>query len=313
MCSFESVQSRACYIPHNYLGLDESLSTRESSQVLVVQLPLEATTTYRAGTKEGPAAIIRASRNVELYDDELDLEPYLVGIHTLPEVDLPLHDLRTTHAEIEAIVGAIASEQRFPVILGGEHSVSVGAVRAFRQFFPDLSVLQMDAHADLRDSYSGTPFSHACAARRIIESCPLVQVGVRSYSREEADFLAAGQKDRLWSMERIRTSLNWAEQIVSALSQNVYVTMDLDVLDPSEMPSVGTPEPGGLHWREVLGVLRKVASSRNVVGIDLVELCPMPENIAPDFLAAKLAYKAIAYKFERSLRAKRGGHSIEVQ
>lgn len=289
------------HVPHNFLGLDEINSSRETSRVAVIQIPFEATTTYKAGTKDGPAAIVRASRNVELYDDELGQEPYLVGIHTLPEVDLPLHDLGYALAGVEAVVRQVIQERKFPVILGGEHSISLGAVKAAKAAFPDLSVLQLDAHADLRDSYSSTPFSHACAARRIIEHCSLVQVGVRSYSREEAMFLEQGQKEHLWSMERIRATANWQEEATSSLSASVYITIDLDVFDPSEMPAVGTPEPGGLRWRDVLGILRTVTKRRNVVGIDLVELCPIPGYIAPDFLAAKLAYKAVAYRFETSL------------
>lgn len=290
-------------LPHNFLGLDEATSSRESSRVLVVQVPFEATTTYRSGTREGPSAIVRASRNVELYDEELGVEPHLVGIHTLPELDLPLRDLEDSQQQIEAVIGEIVAEGKFPVALGGEHSISIGAVKALRSAFPDLSVLQLDAHADLRDTYSGTPLSHACVARRILESCALVQVGIRSYSQEEAKFLETGQKQNLWSVEQARSSGNWLEQAISKLSPNVYVTLDLDVFDPSEMPAVGTPEPGGFHWHEVLDILRLVMQERNVVGIDLVELCPIPGNIAPDYLAARLAYKAIAYKFRRALCA----------
>lgn len=294
-------------LPHNFLGLDERASSPVTCRVVVAQIPFEATTTYRTGTREGPSAIVRASRNVELYDEELGIEPYAVGIHTLPELDLPLHDLRSSHAQIEALIGALVAENKFPVILGGEHSISVGAVKAMRSTFPDLTVLQLDAHADLRDTYSGTPFSHACTARRILESCPLIQVGVRSYSREEADFLERGQKANLWSVQRLRSCGNASEDIVSRLGPNVYVTVDLDVLDPSEMPAVGTPEPGGLHWHEVLSILRGVMRDRNVVGIDFVELCPVPGNVAPDYLVARLAYKAIAYKFQGALQRETPG------
>ncbi len=294
-------------VPHNFLGLDETAASRESARVVVVQLPFEATTTYRTGAKEGPSALIRASRNVELYDDELDLEPYRVGIHTLPEADLPLHDLRSTHDQIEALIRTLIDEDKFPVILGGEHSISLGAARAFTSAFPDLNVLQLDAHADLRDSYNGTPFSHACVARRIYEICPLFQAGIRSYSREEADFLGQGQGERLWSMERIRANTNWLEDLLSNLGPNVYVTVDLDVFDPSEMPAVGTPEPGGLRWYDVVNILRRVAAATNIVGIDLVELCPIPGNVAPDFMAAKLIHKSIGYKFEQMLRTETSG------
>lgn len=325
----------------NFGGLDPANSTYESSHVVFLPIPFEATTTYRAGTREGPGAILRASRAMELYDEELDVEPYLLGLHTMEEVELSRLSFETAHRQVEELVRELLAAGKFPVLLGGEHSLSLGAVRACKAAYPDLSVVQLDAHADLRDTYEDTRYSHACIARRIVEICPLVQVGIRSMSREEADFLAGGDPWKGESSVRAgtrRDNVVFAKEIVaggagtlprktrnarkhfskdiiadaaplalplSRLSHNVYVTIDLDVFDPSEMPAVGTPEPGGLSWFEVLCILRQVASNANVVGFDVVELCPLAGNIAPDFLAAKLIYKMLAYRFADTLRGAR--------
>ena len=289
-------------VPLNFGGLDPEFSAYETSRVVLLPIPFEATTTYRPGTRDGPGAILRASRGLELYDEELDVEPYLLGLHTMDELELSRSSLEIAHRQVEELVLQMLEDGRFPVLLGGEHSLSLGAVRASQKVFPDLSVVQLDAHADLRHTYNDTPYSHACIARRIMEICPLVQAGIRSLSREEADFLATGHRENVIFAAEIVSGTRPFAQLLPELASNVYVTVDLDVFDPSEMPAVGTPEPGGLSWFQVLDILRQIARSANVVGLDVVELCPLPGNIAPDFLAAKLVYKMLAYCFGDRLR-----------
>ena len=274
----------------NFLGLPKQFSERTNSPFIVLPIPYELTTTYLQGTSHGPGAIIKASQQVELYDEELDVEAYRKGIHTAPALKLK----RSPERAMEAIcqeISTILSEGKFPIALGGEHTLSVGAIRAFADRYHDLSILQLDAHADLRDEYEGSKFNHACTMRRILEHAPAVQVGIRSLSLEEADYIRE-MNLRLFSSRRIQDSRPW-DEITSALSDHVYVTIDLDVFDPAVMPSVGTPEPGGLGWYDVLDLLRTVARETTIVGFDVVELCPQPGNIAPDFFAARLIYKII--------------------
>lgn len=203
---------------------------------------------------------------------------------------------------VRSVVSSILGSGRVPVLLGGEHSVTLGMVQALLEKYPDLSVLQLDAHADMRDTYQDTPFNHACVARRISELCPIVQVGIRSLSVEEAQFLKAEAKAGKKAKSRIKThyatevfrGISW-NKVVRGLTDNICITVDLDVFDPSIMPATGTPEPGGLSWYDALDVLRAAISAKRVVGFDVVELCPLPGNIAPDFLAAKLVYKMMGY------------------
>ena len=287
----------------------------------VLSVPYDRTATYVKGASKGPAAIIEASAQVELYDEELETEPWKHGVETLPPLDVG--DL-TPEAMVEAVEGAVgevvsisSSGDSTPVLLGGEHSVTIGAVRALKKRYPELSVLQLDAHADLRDSYQGSRFNHACVGRRIIELCPLVQAGVRSLSAREAEFLSGrghGQdhgkgrsqnsvktffaKDLLSGPEDKGRFNKAVEDIAASLSGEVYITIDIDCLDPSVMPATGTPEPGGLSWYEVLGILRAATKGRKgkkVVGFDLVELSPIEGMVAPDFLASRLVYRLMGY------------------
>jgi agmatinase len=180
------------------------------------------------------------------------------------------------------------------VLLGGEHSISLGLVRALKNTIPDLGVLQLDAHADLRDSYQGSVFNHACVARRIQELCPLVQAGIRSISQEEWTFLQDSGVTSFFARDMCARD-EWMSKLIEKLPQKIYITIDLDVLDPSQMPAVGTPEPGGMFWYELLHLLRLVSAQRQIAGFDIVELCPLPGNPGPDFLAAKLCYKLLGY------------------
>jgi len=280
-------------------GLEPQLSSFEKSRVLIWPVPFEKTVSYGHGAKEGPAAIIEASRYMELYDEELGGENANIGIHTLPAIDGDREPEEMMLAlRLEA--GKLLQSGKFICMLGGEHSISPPVVAAFRDAFPKLSVLQIDAHADLRDSYEGTKHSHACAMRRILEVCPAVQVGIRSLSAEEASVISR-LPTQIFFAKDIVGQTGWADRAVDALTEDVYLTIDIDGLDPSLVPSTGTPEPGGLMWYETLGFLRTLAAKRRVVGMDLVELSGSSTSNVSSFLAAKLIYKTLGYVFRQQV------------
>jgi agmatinase len=284
-------------LPFTYGGLLPGESAFEQAQVVILPIPYEQTTTYGTGTKEGPHALIAASRHMELYDEELDYEVYRVGIHTLRELETNASGPKAMMDRITEVAGDLLQRGKFVVGLGGEHTISFGLVRAVAERFPGLSVLQFDAHADLRDGYQGTPYNHASVLRRISELVPTVQVGIRSLSREEARWIRE-HGARLFYASEVVGSPPIAAAISEALTDHVYITICLDGLDPSIMPAVGTPEPGGLGWYDVLRIVRRVAETRHIVGFDVVELFPIPGNFAPDFLAAKLVYKVLGYRYK---------------
>jgi len=278
----------------NFGGVDPAFSSFEKATFVVVPVPYDLTSTYQPGSRNGPLAILGASHHIEFYDEELGKETYIAGIHTLPplEVDArgPAEMVKTIHQKILEII----SSGKTTVILGGEHSVSLGAVWAMREKYPEISVLQLDAHADLRDSYQGSPYSHACVGRRILELCPLIQVGIRSMSAEEASFMAKN-KVKAFSADFILKESHWWETICENLHGDVYITIDLDVLDPAIMPSTCTPEPGGIYWKDILRLVRETANRCRIRGFDVVELAPIAGMVAPDFLAAKLIYRIMGY------------------
>ncbi|HYP13394.1 MAG TPA: agmatinase [Bryobacteraceae bacterium] len=284
-----------------YGGLDIQSTGFETSKALIWPVPFEKTVSYGRGTSEGPAAIIEASRYMELYDEELDAEPASIGIHTLPPIATDLEP-EAMMAALEHEAGRLLHTKKFLCALGGEHSITPPLVRATHRQFPNLSVLQIDAHADLRESYEGTPLSHASAMRRVLEVCPAVQVGIRSLSIEEAR-ASPTLPTKVFYAKDICGKTDWYERAVESLTQDVYLTIDVDGLDPSIVPSTGTPEPGGLSWYEVLTLLRTVCARRNVVGMDLVELCGCGTSNAPAFLASKLVYKTLGYVFRHQLEA----------
>jgi agmatinase len=261
--------------------------------IVIVPVPYDATSSWLKGADKGPAAILDASATVENYDIESDSEAYKVGIFT----DKPVTESRTPEKMVAAVEKRITghlSAGKFPIVLGGEHSVSIGAIFAQAKKYKKVTILQLDAHADLRDEYHGSKFSHACVMARAQDLCKTVQVGIRSMDASEK---TRAKKSSVFYAEKIRGKRNWIANVVSLLKGNVYVTIDLDVFDPSIMPSTGTPEPGGLLWYETLDLLRQVFRKTNVTGFDVVEMCPNKTNKAPDFLAAKLIYKLICYKF----------------
>lgn len=283
-----------------FLGLEEEYSSFKKSKVVITQAPYDGTATYIKGTRSGPAAIIASSAYLERYDDELNLETFKIGIYTADA--LPVENM-TAEDMIEKVCSAtqeVLKAGKFPVMLGGEHSVSIGAVKALSQAVQNLSVLQLDAHYDLRNEYFGSRFNHGCVARRISEICPVVEVGTRSMSKEEKDFLAAqGDAGRVKaiSVYDILEMPMWKDVVSKNLTENVYITIDMDVFDLSLVPAVGTPEPGGIGWYEVLDLLKEVSKDKKIVGFDVVELCPIKGQIASDFLAAKLAYRLLGYVF----------------
>ncbi len=280
------------YPPHTFAAIPPQDAVRETSQVVLLPVPYDSTTDYKSGTREGPQAIIDASQYLELYDAELDKEIYHVGIHTLPPLKPVMSGPEHMIERVYQAAAPLLAQDKLPVMLGGEHSLTLGVVRALVERHPKLSVLQLDAHADLRDEYLGTKYSHACVMRRVWELCPIVPVGIRSLSLEEHQFIKQQELKLVYAEDYAPDSI---PQLISRLSPQVYVTIDLDVLDPSIMSAVGTPEPGGLSWHQVSSLLHHVARERHIVGFDLVELCPKEGPTSCAFLAAKLAYKMIGY------------------
>jgi agmatinase len=279
---------------HNFLGIPSDFSEYEKSKFVILPVPYEQTTTYQKGTKKGPEAIIHASHEVETFDEELKFEPYRTGICTLKLLEINSVEPTVMLEKVRQATQQLISKEKKVVMLGGEHTISIGVVKAFKEKYPGLSVLQMDAHADLRDSYQENKFSHACVMRRVAEISPFVGVGVRNLSVEEHAFMQENKADIFFAQE-MKDNRRWKEQVLERLGPDVYLTFDLDVLDPSIMPAVGTPEPGGLLWYETLEFLKELIEEKNIVGCDMVELCPIPGMVAPDFLAAKLVYKIIGY------------------
>lgn len=276
-----------------FAGIPEEYAQEASAEIVLIPVPYDGTSTYGKGADKGPDAIFDAAENMELYDIETNSEVYKEGIFIAPTVT----EDSSPEAMCDAVEAAIASyigKGKFVTMLGGEHSVSIGAIQAFRKRYSDLSVLQIDAHSDLRPSYNGSECNHACALHRASKETNLVQVGIRSMDTVELPFL---NKEKLFTSYRVRSEQDWQDNVVKQLGRNVYITIDLDAFDPSIMPSTGTPEPGGLLWNETLDLLKKVVKHCNVVGFDIVELAPIEDFHGPDFLAAKLYYKILSYKF----------------
>jgi len=280
-------------------GIEPVFTSYREATFVVLPVPYDLTSTYHSGSRRGPGAIIEASCNMELYDEELQKETYRSGIHTLPPIEA---DARGPAEMVESVrrnLAGIVADGKIPVMLGGEHSISFGAVQAMKEVYPDISVLQLDAHADLRETYQGTPYSHASVARRIAEICPLVQAGIRSMSVEEGACLGEGGV-RSHGADLILDKGKSLDSICRGLQGDVYLTLDIDVLDPAFMPSTGTPEPGGLSWRDVLRLVREVSKRCRIRGFDVVELAPIPGMVAPDFLVAKLVYRIMGYLSEKA-------------
>ncbi len=266
----------------------------DRAKVVILPVPYETSTEWRSGTRDAPQSIIDASRYLEMYDLELDRETYRVGIHTLPEVEVLMSGAEGMIQRVYQIIRELVQKGKFVVMLGGEHSLTLAAVQAFKETFPQLSVLQFDAHADLRDEYLGTKYGQACVMRRVSELCPIVQVGIRSLCWEEKQFLDMNGMTPFY-MSTVAEDEDLVGHVASSLSEDVYVTVDADVFDPSIMPAVGTPEPGGMQWQQVLDIVKSIAYGKHVVGFDLVEFCPREGPMSCAFMLAKLVYRLIGY------------------
>lgn len=277
-----------------YAGISKEYATLEKSQTVLLTVPFDGTSTWGKGADKGPEAFLDASENMELFDIETNSEPYQEGVFLAPETmefDSPEDMVQGVHSTIKNYL----LKRKFVTMVGGEHSVSIGAIRAFNETFNNLSVLHIDAHADLRASYDGTPFNHACALHEASKSTNLVQVGIRSMDISEKKYLNI---DQVFFAHQMDEDDFWVSKVIESLTDDVYITFDLDAFDPSVIPATGTPEPGGMQWYETLNLLRQVFETKNVVGFDIVELCPDKNDKVSSFAAAKLYYKMLAYKFQ---------------
>lgn len=280
--------------PFNFLGLDDQ--DYKSAKVVIFPVPYNSTTYWKSGTKDGPRAIIEASRHLELWDNELQTDITKVGVYTLGELQVSKNSPKETIDLVASVISQILKAAKFPLMLGGEHSIALGGAMAAAKKFKNLSVLQLDAHTDSRYEFEGSKYHHACHMRRVVEDLklPATHVGIRSISEEEVEFFKKSKRNKVFYAPDLPI-----DEIVASLASNVYLTIDLDVLDTGIMPAVGTPEPGGLGWYQTLDLLKAVAQNRHIVAADIVELDPIPGQAAPDFLAAKLAYKLIGYTFSK--------------
>ena len=286
-----------------------ALPTRPSfdeSTVVILPCPVDRTTSYVGGTRNGPHEILRASGHMELWDDEMRADVHGIGIFTLPEMELPFGEMQGVVDEIERVAYEVVGRDKFLFTLGGEHSITPPLVSAVARKYANLSVLQIDAHADMRDAYMGTPHNHACAMRRALEHATVTQVAIRSLSTEEAEALPRLNTNVFYDVS-MRKDPAWIDAVVATLGEHVYVTIDVDGMDPAIMPATGTPEPGGLSWQEITALLRATAERRTVVAADIVELSPVPGIVAPNFLCAKLLYKLLTYKYAKDPRATKIG------
>ncbi len=283
-----------------YLGLEPPFTDEESAKVVVLPVPFDKTTSYTHGTENGPGALIEASKNLELYDIATDTEMYKLGIHTAKGVDYP-----SSQEMIDGVYDSVLSylkNDKYVVTLGGEHAISYAPIRAHAEHYGNISVLQFDAHTDLRPAYEGNPLSHASVMSRVNELPNIeevVSVGIRSMCAEEEPFL---KRDKVFFAHDLHEGDDWMDKAIAHLSNPVYITFDLDVFDSSLMPSTGTPEPGGLFWHQIEKFITKLTKKKRVIGFDVVELCPIKGFVAPDFLAAKLTYKILSCIFESKVK-----------
>ncbi|MCG7501786.1 agmatinase [Tenacibaculum sp. Mcav3-52] len=281
----------------NYAGIPDQYAKLENAKIVLIPVPYDGTSTWQKGADKGPEAFLDASENMELYDIETDSEVYKEGVY--------LADAVTENSSPEAMVEAVhattkkfINKNKFVTLFGGEHSISIGTIRAFNECFNNLTVLHIDAHADLRKEYEGSSCNHACAVYEASQTTNLVQVGIRSMDISEKSSM---NMDKVFFAHDMAVNEYWMDEVIDQLTGNVFITFDLDAIDPSLLPSTGTPEPGGLFYYETLEFLKRVFTERNVVGFDIVELCPNENEKSSDFLAAKLYYKMLSYKFSSTM------------
>jgi agmatinase len=287
--------------PHSsFLGLHSTKEAFDEARAVIVPAPYDGTTTYRSGTREGPRAILQASRELEFFDEETGTEAYRQGIVTLDELPVTVSSPKDMVNLVREVGDAVFGVDKIPVLLGGEHLLSLGMIEAAAARFPSLKVLHLDAHADLRAEYQGSSYSNACVMRRVAGIAPIVQVGIRGLCKEEFEIIQEQKIPCFFAYQLQQNPKLW-DTVINSLDGFLYISIDLDVFDPSIMPAVGTPEPGGLGWYEVLALLRRVTGRCKVVGFDVMELLPIPQTVAPDFLAARLVYKLLSYIFMDNL------------
>lgn len=291
-----------------YAGISEEFSKLETSKIVLIPVPYDGTSTWQKGADKGPEAFLHASENMELYDIETETEVYQQGVF--------LADAVTVNSSPEAMVDAVhqatkkyIKKNKFVTVFGGEHSVSIGTVRAFNEMYPSLTVLQLDAHADLRKAYQGSACNHACAMYEASQNTNLIQVGIRSMDVIEKTVM---DQEKTYFAHEMALEDTWVDTAIDQMTENVFITIDLDVFDPSILPSTGTPEPGGMLWYETLDFLKQVFKEKNVVGFDIVELCPNKIDKSSDFLAAKLYYKMLSYKFQNEDIAEEYDNAFEA-
>lgn len=278
-----------------YAGIPEQYAKLDRSEIVLIPVPYDGTSSWQKGADKGFEAFLEASKNMELYDIETNSEVYKKGVFIAEFIDVNT----TPEAMVEQVhktVKKYIQKNKFVTVFGGEHSISIGTIRAFKDSFKNLTVLHLDAHADLRDTYEGTTCNHACAVYEASKTTNLIQVGIRSMDSSERD---AMNTDKVFFAEQMINDDSWPDRAIELMTDQIFITFDVDVFDHSIMPSTGTPEPGGLLWNETIEFLKKVFKEKEVVGFDIVELCPNPTNKAPDFMIAKLYYKMLSYKFSK--------------
>lgn len=281
--------------PRNFLGLEEEHSRYDSAQFAILPVPYDSSASYMSGSRNAPTAIISASEHLEWFDEELHKECFQCGIATLDPIEPNLDGPKSMQDDLCEWAGRVISDGKFPFALGGDHSITGGLVRAAWKAHPDLSVLQIDAHLDLRDQYYGSSYMHACVMRRTTElGINVVPVGIRAVAPEEHEFLQGRHQQPVMARE-CHTQKDWMDRVLASLGETVYVTIDIDGFDPAHAPGTGTPEPGGLDWYQVTGLLRRVASQKKIVAADVVEVMPVPGQVVTEFLAARVVYKLICY------------------
>ena len=278
----------------NYAGIADEFAKKETAKTVLIPVPYDGTSTWQKGANKGPAAFLEASENMELYDIETDSEVYKDGVFLVE----PVLENASPESMVKKVYETTKNyllKKKFVTLIGGEHSISIGSIKAFNEYFNDLTVLQLDAHADLRKEYQGSTCNHACAMHEANKNTNLIQVGIRSMDKSEKYLM---DEERVFFAHEMEVDDYWMDNAIDLMTKNVFITIDLDAFDPSILPSTGTPEPGGLWWNETLHFLRRIFSEKNVVGFDIVELCPNPKEKSSDFLAAKLYYKMLSYKFQ---------------
>lgn len=289
-------------INKNFLAIEEQYSSYDNSEIVILSAPFEKTVSYGHGTEKGPEEILKASHYVEFYDEELDRElVFEKGICSIAPINFKDHSVKKSLNMIYEKVSRVLGDGKFPVVLGGEHSITSAVVKAFSEIHPDMSILHFDAHSDLRDSYEGSIYSHASVMARVFEyNKNLVQVGIRAQCAQEAKFIKENAIKTFYA-RNIRQGMygeNWAQEVLNSLKEKVFISFDVDCFDPSLLPATGTPEPGGMFWDEIMNLLKLVGRERNIVGFDVLELAPSKGSDSSNFTTAKLVYKLLNYAFQ---------------